>query len=476
MKPIPLRVLVLFVASSVLGVTVIAQERSVPRSGREEQVKVRKYSETVISPDGKRVAWVEELDGEAGASTPHSEIFVADLAAAERKPRRITAGDGKVGCVERSITWSPGGRLLAFLSDPDQQGQLQVYVAPVEGGEARRLTTATGLLADPRWLPDGARLGVLFTRNASRGAGPLQPGEAPNGVIDEKVLEQRLSTIDLHSGELREVSPPDMYVYEFDWSPDSRRCVAIAAHGSGDNHWYIAQLYVLAMATEEMTSILDPKMQVAVPRWSPDGRTIAFIGGLMSDEGVAGGDIYLVPATGGKARNLTLALEGSASWLAWQDSSRSILFAEHLDGGSGLAQVDLDGGVTQLWKGQERIAAMGSGPALSVSASSDQATLAVIRQAFRQPPEIWVGAPGKWGAITHANRMARPEWGEATSVHWKSDDFDIQGWILSPRDLDQARRYPLIVVIHGGPSSAFSPAWLGRIRSPRHCPVGATSS
>ena len=221
-------------------------------------------------------------------------------AADERIPRRITAGDGKVGCVERSIAWSPDGKRIAFLSDRDKEGQFQVYIAPAEGGEVRQLTKVAGLLADPRWSPDGARLGVLFTRDATKAIGPLQPGEAPTGVIDEKVLEQRLSTIDLHSGELREVSPPDMYVYEFDWSPDGTRCVAIAAQGSGDNHWYVAQLYDLAMATGEMRTILDPRMQVAVPRWSPDGRTIAFIGGLMSDEGVTGGDIYLVPATGGR--------------------------------------------------------------------------------------------------------------------------------------------------------------------------------
>jgi dipeptidyl aminopeptidase/acylaminoacyl peptidase len=461
MKSIPLRFLVLFVASSIVGVTVIAQDQSVRPPGRDEQAKVRQYRETVISPDGKRVAWVEEVNEEAGASSPNSEIFVADLAADDRKPRRITAGDGKAGCVECSVAWSPDGKRLAFLSDLDKPGQFQVYLAPAEGGEVKRLTTVTGLLADPRWSPDGARLGVLFTRNASRAAGPLQPGEAPTGVIDENVLEQRLSTIDLHTGEIREESPPDMYVYEFDWSPDSTRCVCIAAHGSGDNHWYIAQLYDLAMATGKMTSVLDPKMQIAVPRWSPDGQTIAFIGGLMSDEGVTGGDLYLVPATGGNSRNLTPALEGSASWLAWHPSSRSILFAEHLDGGSGLARLDLDGGVTQLWKGDERIGATGGGPALSVSACRDQATLAVIRHSFRQPPEIWAGAPGKWRALTHANRRARPEWGETTSVHWKSDEFDIQGWLLSPREIDPARRYPLIVVVHGGPSSAFTPGWLG---------------
>jgi dipeptidyl aminopeptidase/acylaminoacyl peptidase len=460
MNSIRLRTAVLFIASSIAGVTVRAQDHLASPPRRHEPVKVRQYRETAISPDGKRVAWAEELNDEAGAAVPHSQIFVADLGTDERNPRRITAGAGKAACVERSIAWSPDGRSVAFLSDRDKPGQFQVYIADVEGGEVKRLTNVTGLLADPRWSPDGARLGILFTRDSSRAAGPLHPGEALTGVIDEKVVEQRLSTIDLHTGEILEVSPPDMYVYEFDWSPDGARCVCIAAHGSGDNHWYIAQLYELMLATGIITSIVDPKMQVAVPRWSPDGQSIAFIGGLMSDEGITGGDLYLVPATGGPARNLTPELKGSASWLAWHPSSRSILFAEHVDGGSGLARLDLDGVVTQLWKGDERIAASGGGPALSVSASREQAMLGVIRHSFRKPPEVWAGAPGKYRAITHANREAQPDWGETMSIHWKSDEFEIQGWLLSPVEIDPSRRYPLIVLVHGGPSSAVTPGWL----------------
>jgi dipeptidyl aminopeptidase/acylaminoacyl peptidase len=461
MRSIPLSRFVLLVFLLVAGVRVIAQDRSIPRPGHDELAKVRNYRETAISPDGKRVAWVEVFDGAGGLPSGPSGIFVADVVTGGGMPRRITAGDDKARCAEHSIAWSPDGGQLAFLSDHDKAGQLQVYVAPADGGEARRLTTVSGFLADPRWSPDGARLGVLFTKDAARAAGPLQPGEARTGVIDEKILEQRLSTIELSSGELRQVSPPDLYVYEYDWSPDSTRCITIAAHGSGDDHWYIAQLYVLAMATGEARSILDPKMQVAVPRWSPDGRTIAFIGGLMSDEGATGGDIYLLPATGGTARDLTPVLNGSASWLGWHPSSGSILFAEHLDGGSGLARVGQDGGVTRLWQSAERIAATGSGAALTVSASRDQSTLALVRDSFRQPPEIWAGAPGRWRAVTHVNSGARPEWGEAESLHWKSDDFEIQGWLLSPRAHEPGRRYPLIVLVHGGPSSATTPRWLG---------------
>src|SRR5262249_3253876 len=149
-----------------------------------------------------------------------SSIFVTDLATGGGRPRRIAASDDHAGCAEHSIAWSPDGRQLAFLSDHHQPAQLQVYVAPADGGPARRLTTVSGSLADPRWSPDGARLGILFTQGASRAAGPLQPGEAHTGVIDEKVLVQRLATIELSSGEFRQVSPPDLHVYEYDWSPD----------------------------------------------------------------------------------------------------------------------------------------------------------------------------------------------------------------------------------------------------------------
>src|SRR5438445_5416069 len=102
-----------------------------------------------------------------------------------------------------------------------------------------------------------------------------------------------------------------MYVYEYDWSADGTQLAAIAAHGSGDNNWFIAQLYTMAVATGEMKSIVKPPLQIAVPRWSPDGKTIAYLGGLMSDEGANGGDIFVVAASGGKPRNLTQSLKAS---------------------------------------------------------------------------------------------------------------------------------------------------------------------
>lgn len=423
--------------------------------------QVRSFRETVISPDGKTLAWVESIpDKKAPAGS--SAIYVLDWQNAVAKPKRLTVGDGRTAHSEHSLAWSPEGKRLAFLSDREKPGQLHLYLASAAGADAKKLTSLTGNLAQPRWSPDGKHLAFLFTENATRQAGPVQPATPAVGVIGEHVDEQRLAVVDLQSGKTRLLSPANLYVYEYDWSPDSKSMAAIAAHGSGDNNWYIARLYGMSVSSGKMTELWKPGFQIAGPRWSPDGKTIALIGGLMSDEGVVGGDIFIL-SPGGKARNLTPGMKASASWLAWLPDNR-ILFAEHADGASGLAILGPSFGkekgtrsITHLWRGNETIAAQGG--AFSVSLSRDGKTCALIRHSFQMPPEVWAGPINGWKQVTHANKDVRPRWGEVTSLHWKSDGRTVQGWLLYPRDYDARKRYPMIVSVHGGPASAKRPAW-----------------
>ena len=171
------------------------------------------------------------------------------------------------------------------------------------------------------------------------------------GVIDAKIYEQRLTLVDLASGKVQQISPPDMYVYQYDWSPDGKNFAAIAAHGAGDSNWYVAQLYTLNVAGGELKSIYKPSLQIAVPRWSPDGKTIAFIGGLMSDEGSIGGDIFTVPSSGGDARNVSPGIAASPSWVYWESPSE-ILFSENIDGQAGVSTIDVaNGRISSQWTG-----------------------------------------------------------------------------------------------------------------------------
>jgi dipeptidyl aminopeptidase/acylaminoacyl peptidase len=438
-------------SAMVMALVISARAQSSSRAAKD-------FKRVSISPDGNHVAWVETSLDADGEPTLGSAIYVEDLKSSERQPRRVSA-KAQASCDEDGVAWSPDSKSIAFFSDAERAGQLQLYSADISGNAVRKLTSLSGFLTEAHWSPDGRNLAFLFTENAPRAAGPLMPMTPETGVIGNQVYEQRLTVVDAASGSVRRLSPEDLYVYEYDWSPDGESFAAIAAQGSGDANWYVTQLYTTNLTGKGWKSVYKPLLQIAVPRWSPDGKQIAFIEGLMSDEGSLGGDIFLVSPSGGKARNVTPGIAASPTGLHWQ-SPDQIVFTETIDGQPGVASVDLAGKVTQRWTGAEVISADDGGGA-QVSLARDHLTSAVIRQSPTAAPEIWAGPIGKWTPITHANQLARPTWGEMKSLHWTSDGMRVQGWLLYPKDYDPSKHYPLVVTVHGGPGWSVKPAWPG---------------
>src|SRR5919204_3753783 len=327
------------------------QPRSALDSLIDQLFAVRNFNEVAISPDGKHVAWSEWLHDRSGAPTANSAIYVTDLPPTSAAPRRITAATDGKSYAERNLDWAPDGKQLAFLSDAS--GQAQLYTIDISGGAARKLTSINGYLSNPRWSPDGKTIALLFIENAPRAAGPLMAMKPETGLVETTAFEQRLTTVDAGSGQTHQLSPADMYVYEYDWSPDGKSFALTAAHGAGDANWYLAQLYILAAESGAMKAVYKPPLQIAIPRWSPDGKSIAFIAGIMSDEGSTGGDIFLVPAAGGEVHNLTPGIKSSPNWLAW-NSPDEILFSEIADGSTAYATLAVSSGkVNTLWIGAE---------------------------------------------------------------------------------------------------------------------------
>ena len=410
---------------------------------------LRQLSEVAISPDGAHVAWVQSRE-DPGTGALTLSVYTSDLHKPGSAPRRITADKDKAEHHENSAAWSPDGKFLAFFSDAEKSGQPQLYVTDLDKGKVRKLTSVIGALTSPSWSPDGKSLAVLFTENAPHTPGPLEPVPAETGVISQQIYIQRLAVIDFASGKLRQVSPPDLHIHEYGWSPDSQRFVATGSPGPGDDNWWIAQLYTINIDSGKATSILKTPLQIANPVWSPDGMSVAFIGGLMSDEGFNGGDIYSVAASGGEPRDLTPDRKASPNWLRWLPSGQ-ILFTEYTDGAVGVALLDTSGpDVKSLWT---------ESSALLLSVTPDLKNSAVIRDSFSNPPEVWAGPVGEWKQITRINGDLHPFWGEAKSLHWTSEGSNVQGWLVYPRNYDPSHRYPLVVSVHGGPAGMVTSRW-----------------
>jgi dipeptidyl aminopeptidase/acylaminoacyl peptidase len=433
--------------------------------------KTRTPSSAAISPDGRTVAWTVRAEG-------GSQIHLTDVAnPSSAKENLVGTGLGTASCASSEPTWSPDGNWLSFVSDCTAKAdkQEQVFVWSKKTGESKELTHLTGAIDSLAWSPDGKTIGFLFVENATRSAGALAAMKPWAGVIGEDGVEvQRVQAVEVATGRSWTLTPDSLHVYEFDWSPDSRHLAYVAAAPPGENNWWIAQLYtqpVLPPRTgsrQTPNSILNTAtisgslhgLQIAVPRWSPDGTRIAFIGGLMSDQGATGGDVYLIPATGGEPRDMTPGRAASIAFIGWV-APNVIGIAEHVGGSSHIAALDLSSGRDLPQVNTTFPESIGAGSlTMSVSASHEH-TIALIRSSFENPPEVWAGPISSMKQMTHLNDAVKPAWGKTENVEWTNDGFKVQGWLLYPADYDPAKKYPLLVSVHGGPSSAVTPRWPG---------------
>ena len=409
---------------------------------------VRQFHDIALSPDGERAAWslkVADRDGQ----TTLGAISVGNVEGG--KPRPLTAArDGKPHR-EWGAVFSPNSKAIAFLSDAAAPGQRQIWLAPAAGGAPRQLTHVRGQLDHLLWSPDGRAVAFLFVEGSTQETGALTAYEPDSGVVQETFEEQRIAVADARTGKVRIVSPADLYVYDYDWSPDGGAFAAEAAKGSGTNNYWLAELYRIGADSGETRSLWKPPLQIACPRFSPDGKSIAVIHGIMSDEGSTGGDVWTVPADGGPAQNLTPGMPWSARALFWR-SEGELLLTGYVDGGEGVAQIDpRTGRFERRWAGAESIE--------SFSPARHGEESAVIRSSFTMPPEACAGEPGEWKRLTSVNASAKRLWGDARSVRWQSGHDNVQGWLLYPLGFDPSKRYPMVTIVHGGPSSMQHVAW-----------------
>ena len=471
----------------------------------DAMAQVRTPTSVAISPDGKTVAWA--FNGANGSELHLTAISAGDggspiLDRVISPDTAANAGNSAPGlCAASHPNWSPDGKQLVFLSECMDAGggwqstdQNDIFVWTPKDNTLKQVSHLRGEVSSIQWSPDGKAIGFLYVENATRRAGATDAMKPWNGVYGEDGVEvQRVYAVDVATSHLNRLTRVDLHVYEFSWEPSSRYIAFVGAIPPGENNWWVAKLYVQGVMRDgeggipdgvnevsefevgpnvvlDLQKISGPLrgMQIAVPRFSPDGKQIAFIGGLMSDQGSVGGDIYLIPATGVPAgsepKDLTPGRAASPAYIAWLNDNY-LGVSEHVGGSSHITAVDVRSG-----KGLSAInvtlpeTIISGVDVMSVSAAKDPRTVAMIRESFAHGPEVWAGPVGAMKQVSHLNDAVKPPWGKAESIDYTNEGFHIQGWLIfpenyNPANYDPAKKYPLVVSVHGGPSSAVTPRW-----------------
>jgi dipeptidyl aminopeptidase/acylaminoacyl peptidase len=488
--------LIAFTAVFLLGPISATQAESDASTAKDPRIgslietlgQTRIPTEAAISPDGSTVAWAVRSHGS-------TQIHLSDAVNPDpSKEKIVSTGSGATDCSSLDPKWSPDGESLALVSDctatTDPKGQDQVFLWSKSTGEAKQLTHLTGNIDSLAWSPDGKTIAFLFVENATRSAGALAAMKPWSGVIGEDGVEiQRVYAVNIADSKGYWLTREKLHVYEFAWAPNSNEIAFIGANPPGENTWWIAKLYKSYVPRHPLPTgmmcvtsdtdktpcpsgdeevVLDPVtvsgslhgLQIAVPRWSPDGKQIAFIGGIMSDQGSTGGDLYLIPSTGGEPKDVTPGRAASVAFLGWA-GPELIAIAEQVGGSSHLTAIDLATGKDIPQASVTFPETIYAGDfEMSVSISREH-TIALIRSSYERAPEVWAGPLHDLKQITHLNDSLKPMWGKSESIEWTNGGFKVQGWLLYPANYDPAKKYPLLVSVHGGPSSAVTPRWPG---------------
>ena len=430
----------------------------------EDLARVVRVSDPRISPDGTRVAFtvgVPDLEGDA----VDTDVWLLELDGGE--PRRLTFGPG----ADRSPRWSPAGDALLFVSD--RSGSDQLWRLSLAGGEARRVTSSGADLSDPVWATDEvivcrSRLlpeQVATPENWTREDLPACHARTMETLLfrqwDRWLGDERnhVLLVDPDDGSLRDLTPGELDAppvslqsgHDVAVSPDGRELCYVRNADPGSAMSTNHDLWVRALPDGKARRITDNPAMDRAPHYSPDGRFIAYTAmrqpGYESDLEV----IMLYDRASGEHRALTDGLDRSVEEMVWHPASSGLFFAARDEGRRSIYRVDLQGGVQRI---------LHEGWADHLAVDHDGFRLVFVRSRVHQPAELWTVSADGGGLrrLTSFNDqlVAEVELPPVEDLSFEGADGDrVHALLQLPPGFREDRRYPLVLVIHGGPQGMW---------------------
>jgi dipeptidyl aminopeptidase/acylaminoacyl peptidase len=448
------------VVIACLAATASAQDRRAPTV--DDLLNLVQVSGAEISPDGKQVIYTKSELKKWSDNKRVSSIWIAN---ADGTDHRQLLGSDK----DRSPSWSPDGRTIAFLSTRDQAegardaAGAQIWLLRMSGGEATKLTEHKTAIRALRWSEDSTRIfftaeeedPLKDTRKNSLGDG-IFVDEGPNG--QGRGSYSNLWVLTVADTQMRQLTTGDNFIGDFQPSPDGTRVVYTRRPTNQRNQQNLAEVFVLDVAAArsvQLTKNDAPENNLA---WAPDGKAVTYIAPSDRTWELAQGNLYIHPIEGGGAPTMLSAkFEGDIGRYFWHPSSRSMVMSANLRGRGGLFELDLSTGSTKpLVTGD-------LGLSIS-SATKDLSRLAGTRSLPAEPGEIAVVDPaGRTTVVTDANPWFKQvQTSQMRPLTWKSTDgLEIEGLLWLPSSYKAGDTLPLILSIHGGPAGVWSTAFRG---------------
>jgi dipeptidyl aminopeptidase/acylaminoacyl peptidase len=417
----------------------------------DDWYRLNRVSDVQFAPDAKNVAYVS---ARANRDTQRNESQIWLIAADGRSDARLLTTSFANASQPR---YSPDGTRIAFLGSREQGERPQIYVAPVGGGAAARLTNLENGVTGFVWAPDGrqfaivARVGKREERNDPLSGVTvvrnLHFAQDGRGLLKDQ--RAHVFVVDIATGAARQITEGEFDHADPAWSPDSRWLAFSADRtGTADNGSRNTDVFIVPAAGGTPRKVSPHAEANGAPAFSPDGTSIAFTG-VAAEGGQS--DIYTMPVDGGTAVNLTEAFDERIQRFVW--TAGGIYFTTNMRGEVPLFKLDVSA------RKVEKIAAQQGAQVTSFSLANDGA-IAVTRSGFRHPADVFVGAPGAAPNrhLTDVNRqlLAERALAPVEALTYKADDgMEIQGWLVKPLSFDPARKYPLVLRIHGGPAGMY---------------------
>lgn len=441
----------------LLMVTAAALWAQAPTAWTPElSMEVRPVGDVVPSPDGKLVAYTEShAVMEAEKSEIDTQIFVA--AADGSHSTQLTRGEKSATSPE----FSPDGRYIYFSSE--RSGKPNLWRIPVDGGEAEMLTDWKGEIGPFHVSPDGKW--IAFAGMEPRADEEKEKKEKRDfRVVDENPKNHSLWIMPAEPDSAGKRTPRKLgdaayHVAEFDWSPDARFIAATHMPTPKADDWTKADISEVTVETGAGRPIATTGAAERDAHYSPDGRYLAYVRSTDPARWPGMDRIVLLTRQTGESRELPPTFDEQPVVAGWSGGSTRVLFAEYRGLTRVLYGMPLDGQPQPVYQ-------LKDGMLLPGRCNAAGTFCGFARESWNAAPEAYVLKLGQRDAqrVSIANaELPKLPVGETKHITWKAaDGLDIEGLLTYPVGHQPGKKYPLVLVIHGGPAGVFQDSFLGR--------------